>query len=100
MSEYSRGKDFTAAALSYWSRRLASESAPPAKAVRLARVVRAQRERGTQQNPVDGPQAESSSRCLVIEAGLFRIHVPELLECAGLEMVLAAVGRAAKAVGA
>lgn len=100
MSEFSRGKDFTAAGLSYWVRRLARESSPSGstKPVRLARVVRTQRE-GSRQRPAEPSRAESATRYLVIEAGALRVHVPELLERSHLEAVLVAVGRAAKAGG-
>ena len=100
MSEYCRGKEFTAAALSYWARRLAAESAPSAKPVRLARVVRAERGTGTQAHLADASGASSAVQCLVIEAGALRVHVPELFESTRLEAVLVAVGRAAKAGGA
>jgi hypothetical protein len=98
MSEFSRGKDFTAAGLSYWVRRLATESAPSPKRVRLARVVRTQREVGSRQKP-DTSRSESATRYLVIEAGALRVHVPELLERTQLEALLVSVGRAAKAGG-
>jgi transposase len=86
------------AAKGYWVRRLATESAPSPKRVRLARVVRMQREVGSRQKP-DTSRSESATRYLVIEAGALRVHVPELLERTQLEALLVSVGRAAKAGG-
>lgn len=100
MSQYSRDKDFTAAGLSYWVRRLAAEAARPARSLRLARVVR------THSKASPGPASRDTSRAgsatgeLVIEAGALRVHVSQLLDGARLEAVLIAVGRAAKASGA
>jgi hypothetical protein len=100
MSEFSRGEEFTAAGLSYWVRRLASEAAPSAKSLRLARVVCTHG--GTRSEPAssDTPRTGSAACWLVVEAGALRVHVSELLDSARLEAVLIAVGRAAKAGGA
>jgi hypothetical protein len=100
MSEFSRGKDFTAAGLSYWVRQLGSEAAPPAKSLRLARVVRAHVGRHSEPALPDASRTSSASRGLVVEAGALRVHVSEMLDGARLEAVLIAVGRAAKAGGA
>lgn len=97
MSEFSRGKEFTAAGLSYWVRRLASEAAPPSKPLRLARVVRAHRSARSEPSSPATSHAGSAAAWLVVEAGALRVHVSELLDGARLEAVLIAVGRAAKA---
>jgi hypothetical protein len=100
MSEFSRGKEFTAAGLSYWVRRLASEAAPPAKSLRLARVVRTHGGTRSEPAPPDASRTGSAASWLVVEAGALRVHVSELLDGARLEAVLNAVVRAAKAGGA
>jgi hypothetical protein len=100
MSEFSRGKEFTAAGLSYWVRRLASEAGPSAKPLRLARVVRTHGGTHSEAAPPDASRTSLGAGGLVIEAGALRIHMTELLDGARLEAVLIAVGRAAKAGGA
>jgi hypothetical protein len=96
MNEFSRGKEYTASNLSYWARQLASESSPPPKSVRLARVVRSPRDASA------APKAEitrhaAEPRSLVIECGLLRVHVPDAADGVRLETILVAVARAAKA---
>jgi hypothetical protein len=99
MAEFSRGKEFTAAGLSYWARRLASDAAPSAKSPRLARVVRAHRSGCAEPTSAATSRTGSAASWLVIEAGALRVHISELLDSARLETVLIAVGRAAKAGG-
>jgi hypothetical protein len=101
MSEFSRGKEFTVAGLSYWVKRFASDAAPSAKSLRLVRVVRTQR-RSARAEPAlpDTPRTVTAGPWLVIEAGDLRVHVTERLDGGRLEAVLIAVGRAAKVGGA
>lgn len=96
MSEFSQSREFTAAGLSYWVRRLA-ESASSTKPVRLARVVRKDVSMHSGQGVVDRSCVVTTTRSLVIESGAVRVHVAEGLDREQLEMVLVAVGRAAKA---
>jgi hypothetical protein len=100
MSEFSRGKEFTAAGLSYWVRQLASEATPTAKSLRLARVVRTDRSARAEPGSPDTSRTGSAGSWLVIEAGALRVHVSEVLDGGRLEAVLIAVGRAAKVGGA
>ena len=102
LSEFCRGREFSAQGLGYWVKRVeASEpSAPGTKSVRLARVVRTRDGAPVEQtSPVTGLRS-AATQCLVIEAGALRLHVPESVECTRLEAVLIAVGRATKAGGA
>lgn len=99
MSQFSRDKEFTAAGLSYWVRRLASEIPSSSKSLRLARVVRSNVTARSAPASPDTSRSGSGTRWLVVEAGALRVHVSELLDSARLEAVLIAVGRAAKAGG-
>lgn len=97
MSEFSRSKEYAASNLSYWARRLASESTAP-KSVRMARVVRSRPEASPPAPTVKGlhhPAPET--RGLVVESGALRVRVPDTLDVARLEAVLLAVTRAVKA---
>lgn len=69
MSEFSRGKEFTAAGLSYWVRRLSAESTPAPKSVKLARVVRKDVAARTARTSVDAGRVPAAPLRLVIEAG-------------------------------
>lgn len=100
MSEFSRGKEFTAAGLSYWVTKLASEAVPSAKSLRLARVVRRDGSAPAEPASPDTSRTGSAAPWLVIEAGALRVQVSERLDGGRLEAVLIAVGRAAKVGGA
>ncbi len=96
MNEFCRGKEYSASNLSYWGRRLASESPAP-KSVRLARVVRSRAEASQGATVSKSPSSGAEPRTLLVEAGGLRVHVPEAGDGARLEAVLFAVVRAVKA---
>lgn len=96
MNKFCRDKEYTASNLSYWGRRLASESPAP-KTVRLARVVRSRSDASQAATALESPRPAAELRALVIESGGLRVHVPDAADRARLEAVMVAVVRAVNA---
>ena len=101
VADFSRGKGFTASGLRYWVKRLeAEESSRSSNPVRIARVVRPQKE-STERRGGPGARAplattESSSERFIVEMGAMRVEVPATFDVSRLEAVLVAVGRASR----
>lgn len=95
VTEFCRGKEFTASAMRYWISRFGSQEAKSEPPVRLARVVRA----SPAERPVDvavKAERQVGTGLFVIELGGLRVHVPSDIEVSRLEGVLVAIGRAGR----
>ena len=109
LTDFCRGKEFTASAMRYWIPRSQVEApkapvapkpkkpkAPkPRTSVRLARVVRSAARVESPSTPVR-PNAGTNAEVFVIELGSLRVHVPSDIGTSRLEDVLVAIGRAGR----
>lgn len=98
MSDFSRGKEFTASGLAYWIKRLGSPADPkpesePKPRVRMARVVRSSEPKPEATTVVKVGREPAWDGSVVVEVLAMRAVVPAGLVGAQLDAVVASLTR-------